>query len=152
MAELTVEERIAAAQKRREEIKEAEGKLKLEQLAVDLEAIAELEAEHGHERVIRIELGGWKPGLGAPTCIGVLVPTGATHLIKRFTDQVHRTKEHSPERIRAQEQLAAECWVYPEKGSDAQKAVLELCAGIANNIALQVVQAAQGVAEEQGKG
>jgi hypothetical protein len=43
------------------------------------------------------------------------------------------------------------CWGYPAKGSDAQKAVLELAPGIASNMALQVVKAAQGVAENEGK-
>lgn len=147
----TAQERIAAAQKRRADLAKLEAEKKLDQQATDLEAIADLEAEHGNDRVIRIELGAWKPGIGAPTSVAVRVPLASEKLCQRFIEQINRAKEGSKERLNAQDALATECMIYPEKGSEALKAALEIAPLILSHAALQIVKASQGRAEEEGK-
>ena len=150
---LTAQQRIDAANKRRQSTKDAEAAAKLEQAATDIEAIADLESTHGYDRVIAIGIDGvWKPGMGAPTRIAVRVPLGSDGMCKRFIDQINRAKEGSKDRILAQDSLAIECWIYPEKGSDAYQAAIEIAPMILSNAALQIVKAAQGVAEAEGKG
>lgn len=147
----TAQERIDAAKARRMKTSEAEGEAKLEQEATDLEAIADLEAEHGFDRIIRIGLNAWKPGMGAPASIAVRVPLGSEKLCQRFIETINRSKEGAKERLTAQDALAVECWVYPPKGSDPYKAALEIAPLILSHAALQIVRASQGKAEEEGK-
>lgn len=149
---ISAQERIDAAQKRRQDRLAKEAEAKLEQQAADLEAIADLEEEFGHERVIRIELGAWTPGMGAPTSVAVRVPLGSEMNCAKFIERINKAKEGSKERLVAQDDLAKECWVYPPKGSDAYKAALEVAPLILSHSALQIVKASQGVAESEGKG
>jgi len=149
---LSAAERIAAANKRREEQAKIEAKAREEQEAVDLESIADLECEHGFDRIIRIKIGTWKPGIGAPTSIAVRVPLGSEMNCAKFIQRINKAKEGSQERLTAQNDLAKECWVYPPLGTDAQKAAIEIAPLIYSNAALQIVQAAQGQAETEGKG
>jgi hypothetical protein len=147
----TPEERIAAAKARRQAQADAEALAKSEQMAADLEAVADAEAEHGYDRIIRIDLTGWRPGMGAPTCVAVRVPMAADKLCQRFIEQINRSKEHSRERLTAQDLLGAACIVYPAPNSDAYKAALEVAPLILSHAAMQVVRASQGKAEEEGK-
>lgn len=149
---LTAQERIDAANKRRSQKANAESLLKLEQQATDLEAIADLEDTHGHDRIIRIELTSWTPGQGAPTSIAVRVPMGSEKNCAKFNDRINKAKEGSKEKLSAQDDLAKECWVYPVFGSDAYKAALEIAPMILNQACLQIMLASQGVAEKEGKG
>lgn len=150
---LTADERIAAAAKRRDGLRNAFTAALREQQASDDEAITDLEASMGFGRVLRISIAGcWKPGIGAPTAIAVEVPTGSSKLAQRFIQQINRAKEGSLERLTAQDSLSTECWLYPPKGSDGHKAALEIAPLILSNAALQLVKASQGVAEEEGKG
>ena len=149
----TAQERIDAARKRSADTASAQADAFLEQLATDLEAKADLEATHGFDRVRAISIQGvWKPGAGAPTLVCVVIPKGSDKLCQRFIETVNHAKEGSRERLKAQDDLASECWAYPVKGSESQKAALELAPLILSNAALQIVQASQGVAEETGKG
>lgn len=149
---LTAKERILAAQKKRDAVKTSEEEPRDEQLATDLERIADLEAEHGYDRIIRIDLTGWRPGMGAPTLVGVRVPMQSEKKCQRFIDQINRAKEHSKERLTAQDLLGESCMAYPEPGSDAYKAALEIAPLILSHAAAQIVKASQGQAEEEGKG
>lgn len=152
MSDLTPQERIEVAQKRRQATRDAEANAKIEQAASDIEAITDLESEYGFDRVIAISIEGvWCPGKGAPTRVAFKVPLGSERLGQRFIEQVNRSKEGSPERIKAQDSLATECWIYPAKGSDAQKAALEIAPLLLSNAALQIVRASEGKAEEAGK-
>lgn len=149
----TAQERIAAAQKKRDEQRAKERVERDEQEAIDLEAIADLEAEHGEARIVAISIANvWKPGAGAPVRIAALVPTGTSKLAQRWIDQINRSKEHSRDRLTAQDALATECWLYPAKGSEGHKAALELAPLILGNLAVQIVLASQGLAEAEGKG
>ena len=149
---LSAADRIAAANKKREAQSKAEAKEKEEQEATDLEAISELEYEHGFDRIIRIKLSTWKPGIGAPTSIAVRVPLGSEMNCTKFIHRINKSKEGSPEKISAQVDLAKECWVYPPMGSDAQKAAAEIAPLIYSNAAYQIIRAAQGQEESEGKG
>lgn len=149
---MTAQERIAAVQARRARQAEGEANARLEQEATDLEAIADLEATHGNDRVIAITIGTWKPGVGAPARIAVRVPLGSEKLCQRFIEQINKAKEGSRERLTAQDALATECWEYPPKGSEGFKAALEVAPLILSHAALQIVKAAQGQAESEGKG
>jgi hypothetical protein len=144
--------RLDAANERREAIKRELAAEQILQAAIDVEAITELEAVEGFNRVIAIDLGAvWKPGVGAPTRVAFTVPTESDGLCQRFIETINKHKEGSRERITAQNALAIECWRYPEKGSDGYKAARELAALVLSNAALQIVHAAEGRAQEQGK-
>lgn len=149
---LTAQERIDAINMRRSALAKAEKEARQEQEATDLEAIADLEDLYGHERVIRINLGPWKPGMGAPASIAVKIPLGNEMNLAKFIQRINRAKDGSQEKLSAQDDLAKECWVYPPRGSDAYKAALECAPLILSNAALQIVQASQGVVEQEGKG
>lgn len=148
---LTAQERIDAAQAKRKALADKELDAKIEQLATDLEAICELEAEHGHDRVIRINLSSWVPGMAAPTCLAVRVPLESEKNCSKFIDRIHRAKDGSQEKLRAQDDLARECIVYPPKGSEAYKAALEIAPLVLSHVALQIINASQGQVEEQKK-
>lgn len=148
---LTAQERIDAINMRRSALAKAEKEARQEQEATDLEAIADLEDLYGHERVIRISLGPWKPGMG-PASIAVKVPLGSELNLSKFIQRINRAKEGSQEKLSAQDDLAKECWIYPPRGSDAYKAALECAPLILSNAALQIVNASQGVVEQEGKG
>lgn len=149
---LTAQERIDAINMRRSALAKSEKEARQEQEATDLEAIADLEDLYGHERVIRISLGPWKPGMGAPASVAVKIPLGAEMNLAKFVQRINRAKDGSQEKLSAQDDLAKECWIYPPKGSDAYKAALEIAPMILVNAALQVVLASQGVVESEGKG
>ena len=70
----TPAERIAAAQAKRAALQAVEAEAHAEQQATDLEALADLEATHGYERVFSVVLGGWTPGKGAATMVIARVP------------------------------------------------------------------------------
>lgn len=147
----TAAERIAAARSKRDALQAVEETARDEQLANDLEAIADLEAEHGFERIIRIQLPGWTPGKGAPTCVAVRVPYAKEQKCKRFIQLINASKEHTRERIEASEQLGESCMVYPKLGTDEYKAALEIAPLILTHAAAQIVKASQGQVEKREK-
>ena len=143
-------DRIAAAQARRDALKAAEAEMFAEKFATDLEALAELEAEHGEARVLRIDIGGWKPGAGAATMIVGRVPTKKDSIYKRFVDTVAK---QNADNVKATDTLAAACLVYPAReDADLFAATMELAPGALTTLGLQLVKAVQGHAEEEKKG
>jgi hypothetical protein len=60
-----LQKRREALANKRDEQRTSEAKAHALQEIVDLEAIAELEAEHGFDRVLPVKLIGWKPGADA---------------------------------------------------------------------------------------
>jgi hypothetical protein len=115
--------------------------------AADIDAITDLEIEHGDSNVGVINL----PFLaGLPTCVAVRCPKPAE--LKRF--RVRVTPKHEKDRPDAAEaaaELAATCRIYP-----ADKDVYErLCAarpGLASQLGGKAVELATGNAEAEGKG
>ncbi|MBP9863389.1 MAG: hypothetical protein KBD62_35920 [Kofleriaceae bacterium] len=144
----TAAERIAAVNERRERLKKEEAAAFAEQQANDLEALADLEATHGFDRVVRIDLNGWKPASGAATMIVVRVPLKSEDYFKRFEDTVSKPKSDN---LKATTQLASACLVYPSD-KDLLAATMELAPGILSNAGLQIIHAVQGRAEEEKKG
>lgn len=149
----TADQRIAAAQARRERLRaEQEAALK-EQQATDLEALADLEAEHGFDRVLRIDLVGWKPGVGAAALLAVRVPEGRESVVKRFEQTVATSKERTPTNLQALKTLGEACVVYPDRKSqrDLYDATLELAPAILSKAGELVIKAVQGRGEEEKK-
>lgn len=149
---MTPQERIAAALAKREAQKQAEAAAFAEQQATDIEALVELEAEHGFDRILRIDIKGWRPGSGAATLVAAKIPTGSSSLVRRYEQRVARAKQGTTEILDAGEQLAKACVVYPALDSELGKATLDLAPGILANVALQVIRHVQGEAEEEKKG
>jgi hypothetical protein len=79
---MTPAERIAAAQAKRAALQAQTEEAYQEQLASDLEALADIEAEHGFDRVARVNLGGWVPDVGLPTLVAVRVPRASEVVYK----------------------------------------------------------------------
>lgn len=148
-----LEERIAKAQERRRQVVADERIPKLTQQADDLEALADLEVEHGSERILRIDLRGWVPGRGAATLVAALLPEAGDHKFKRFQQVAARgEKLKSAERVDAQESLARSCVAYPnpKDNKDLYDATVALAPGILGHVAKQIVDYVQGKAIEEG--
>lgn len=148
----TAAERIAAALAKREALKTAEAEAFAEQQATDLEALFELETEHGFDRVVRIDLNGWKPGAGAATMVVVVVPTGTDKSYLRFQETAAKAKPQSTTVMNAATLLASVCMVYPAPKSDLLAATLELAPGIMVHAGQQIAKVVEGKAEEEKKG
>jgi hypothetical protein len=157
----TVDEQIEALNERRAKGKEAHDTAWKTQHVVDLAALADLEDEHGYDRLVRVELRGWKADSGAATMAVAKRARKSDKLYKRFVDMVRRSKKGEKidegEVEKAGNLLANSCLVYPappEKGADggAYEATLELFPGLLTSVANAIVVAAMGKAEEEGKG
>lgn len=148
---VTPAERVAAANERRAALKALEAEAHAEQQASDIERLVDLEEKHGFDRVLRIDLGGWKPGAGAATMLVARVPLASEPAFKRFQDTIAKPKT---DHIEAANTLAATCIVYPHRKDDKDlyEATLELAPGILSAVAAEVVKAAMGHAEEEKKG
>lgn len=97
-------------QERRAKRKEANAKARLEQEAIDREAIDALEEEHGADNVAALEVNGFVKGL--PALVVVRSP-GGTPFYKRYVDQVRKANKNTALIGRAQELLGESCIVYP---------------------------------------
>lgn len=150
----TPAERIAAANAKREALKAAEAAAHAEQQATDIEALVELEEKHGFERVLRIDIGGWKSGEGAATLVVVRIPKTSESVFKRHEQTISKAKEGSTSKLDSAHLLADTCLLYPsrETQKDLYNATMDLAPGLRTNIAAQLVTAAMGQAEEEKKG
>jgi hypothetical protein len=152
--ELTSEERIAAAQKRREAVKAAHERAFSAQLADDLEAIADLEEDpdHGWTGITVIDIPDcWKPGRGAATRLAFKLPERGTMLYRQFLDFLNRDKSKPGEKTKVGDQLGMDCLVYPEPKSEMARATLELAAGVLQTAAIEIGKAVSGRRAEEGK-
>ena len=147
-------ERIAAAMAKRESIKASEALAFAEQQATDIEALVDLEGEHGFERIIRIDIDGWKPGVGAATMVVIRVPLSSEKVFKRFQDTFAKAKEGSTTKSDAGITLGRACVVYPSEKTDKAlfDATIELADGVLAHAGGQIVGRLQGSAEEEKKG
>jgi hypothetical protein len=157
----SIDEQIEALNERRQTIREKHEAAHKAQHLVDLTALADLEVEHGYDRLIRVELRGWKADSGATTMAVALRARKSDKLYKRFVDMVRRSKKgekiNEEEVERAGDMLAQSCLVYPappskDAPSEAYEATLELFPGLLTSVASAIVTAAMGKAEEEGKG
>jgi hypothetical protein len=150
----TPADRIAAALAKREALKAQEAEAFAEQQAADIEALVELEEEHGFDRVLRIDIGGWKPASGAATMVAARVPMGSEKVYKRFQETVAKAKPQSTTTLTAATVLGESCLIYPPKSDakDLYEATLELAPGILVHVGQQIAKAVEGKAEEEKKG
>ncbi len=158
-----VDEQIAALLERRAQSRaEHDAAHKLQHLA-DLTALVALEEEHGVERLLRVEIKGWKSGSGAVAMVVAKRARKSDKLFSRFVAMMRASKKcekvDDNEMERAANLLAESCIVYPavpKKGEanpdGAYEATLELAPGLLTNVAGAIVTAAMGKAEEEGKG
>jgi hypothetical protein len=136
-------------EKRRADRLAAKNKARAEQELADLEAIDKLEAA-GDEVLRTMTANDFKPGV--PYRIAFRSPSPEVY--KRYADQVGNAlqKGDAGARKKAQELLAQSCIAYPEKGSDAYKALLAGFPGVLLSMAIEVAKVAELEAEEEGKG
>lgn len=144
-------DRIAELEARRAKRRADHEKAFAEQQLVDLEALDLLEEEHGWARVLRIDLEGWRAGSGSTTMVVCRVPVGSDVVVKKFMQQVHAKDAKPAQVVAAEEELGNATIVYPEKGSDAYVATVEMAPAVLGHVAAQVVKVVQGRAAEEGK-
>ncbi len=84
---------------------------KEEQQAIDAQALYDAGEEHGVDKIREVPLTSFLPGL--PTLVVIRRPTKMEH--KRFTDLTAKKGAETPEYMKAAEQLAGACVVYPPK-------------------------------------
>jgi hypothetical protein len=153
-----LDEQLAAIAKARAVRKGAEDVARKRQQVVDMAALSELEEEHGHNRVLRIDIEGWKSGAGAATLVAVLLPERRDAKFKRFQQELNKERPDSPKRIEAADRLARSCIVYPDPkdeehgGKALFEATIELAPGLLTHVANQIDGWATGKAIEEGKG
>jgi hypothetical protein len=145
-----LQKRREALANKRDEQRTSEAKAHALQEIVDLEAIAELEAEHGFDRVLPVKLIGWKPGADAATHIAVRVPLKRESLIKRYESQITKPKADLAAALHT---LAEACVVYPDRKTqkDLYEATMELAPGILSKSGGLIVKAVEGKADEEKK-
>lgn len=160
--ELTQEEladkKIAEAQARRDARKAHVELARKIQLAADIEVLDRLEEEHGHERVIRIDLIGWddKVPAGTPTMVIAKVPTQRA-VYRRHNDQIANAvaSKDGKAAVDAKATLGRSCLIYPnEKDHPEQyKAVMDLTGeGILVSVGNQISAIMDGRSASEGKG
>jgi hypothetical protein len=131
----------------RREARKAEVRKALEtQLVIDLDAINELEIEHGDSNVAVIRLPYTE---GLPAAVACRCPKPAE--VKRFRARLKpkHEKDH-PDQFAAAEELAAACRIYPDKETYDKLCVAR--AGIAGQLSGEAMKLATGKEEAEGKG
>lgn len=151
-----LDEQLASIAKARAARKGGEDLARKRQQVVDLEALSGLEEEHGFNRVLRIDIEGWKSGAGAATMVVVLLPERRDAKFKRFQQELNKERPESSKRLDAADKLARSCLVYPDAKTDDGKSLLEstleLAPGLLTHVANQIDGWATGKAMEEGKG
>lgn len=139
---------IEEIEKRRAERRAKHDNARREQELADLEAIDALESAQD-EPLHTMTSNSFKPGVSVK--IAFRAPTPLEY--KRYCDQVGRAQQKGDpiERRKAQETLAAVCWVYPEKDSDGRKAMLDAFPGVLVSLAIEAAKVAELRAEDEGK-
>jgi hypothetical protein len=148
---VTPQERIEAAKKKIADQREAHENARLEQHAIDLEKLAELEAEHGPDRLVRVGLKSW--GSGAATIVVARLPAARDVVFRRYEQTIAKAKPGTTQVLDASHQLTESCLVYPAKSTDPAlyAATMELAPGAHTHLALLIAKGVQG-AEDEGKG
>lgn len=151
---MTADEIIKAAEARREALRAAHAEAHKLQQAIDIVALVDLEEAHGFERVLRVDIGGWKAGVGAATMVVARIPDRREAFFRRYEQTVAKAKPGTTAALDAAHMLAEACLIYPSKKehSELHEATMELAAGVLTNLALQVAKIVQGNAEEEKKG
>ena len=151
MTDDEIQERRDAIAAKREGQRKTESQAHALQELTDLEAIVELEAGHGYDRVLPVKLNGWKPDEGAATHIAVRVPMRREQTYKRFEAQTSKPKADLPAALHL---LAESCVVYPDRKAQKElyENTMELAPGILSKAGGLIVKAVEGNADEEKKG
>jgi hypothetical protein len=115
--------------------------------ASDLEAIDELEQEHGDSNVKVIHV---PYTAGLPTCVAVRTPKPAEAKRYRARVKTQPGSKHAPDYVVAAEELAETCLVYPTK--ELYERLVEARPGLATQVGLKALELSTGVEEAEGKG
>lgn len=125
---------------------DAEAEAREAQEAIDLEALYEAREEHGVTgAVIAVKMPGYKEGL--PTMAIARRPKPIE--FKRFQDQTAKKDAGTPEAIKAAEQVASICLVYPPPDTFAK--MIEVCPGLKIALGSAAVGLAAAKAQEDAK-
>lgn len=116
------------------------------QEAIDLEALFDARQEHGITgAVVAVKMPGYTEGL--PLMAIARRPTKME--FKRFQDQTAKKDAGTPEAIKAAEQVATVCLVYPP--ADVLAKMVEVCPGIKIALGSAAVGLATAKAREDEK-
>lgn len=147
----TAAQRVAEANARRVARREVAAKAELERLAIDLEAIDALEAEHGHERIKVLSVAYHTPDL--PVRVAVRTPDQPE--MDRYRATVRDRGEpgsrgfRKGDVIKAHEDLAAVTLVYPDEPTFALLCALK--PALKGQVGGAAALLATADEEEQGK-
>lgn len=137
---------IEEIEARRTARREANEKARLEQLAIDLEALDALEAQHGDGRVGRIDLPAFVPGL--PVFVVVTCPAEDVH--RRYRAMMRAGVNDKRKQLEAFDMLGASCLGYPDKAKFSE--VVAKFGGIPDGVGLLASKLADGRSADEGKG
>jgi hypothetical protein len=142
-------ERLAEIEQRRKERQAAADEARLEQEAIDMEAIDKLEEEYGVEGFVFVRLNSHCPGL--PTLAAAVNASGPQ--LKRYRAEVDVVTKDQQTRVKntteASEQLARACLKYPSKEEYA--AMCEARGGLGANLGQALVERAQAKSAADAK-
>lgn len=140
--------KIEEIQRKRDERREAIQRAKEEQFAKDLEVLASLEEEHGHDAVVRLDMERFVEG--QPTFVVIKAPSRAAY--KRFQDTMAiAEKGRGQKPLEVHEQFARACWVYPAERAE-QEALLESFPGVSLSMSIRAQRFAEARVVDEGKG
>ena len=123
------------------------------QRELDMEALVDLETQHGYGRThpVKLEADAWQDGTSSPTMLILVLPKRSDLYFKRYKDMSVGAKVPAQQKQRASDMLAGSCTVYPEAKSDALEALLELADGILDQATALIVSKVQGLEADRVK-
>lgn len=136
--------RLEAIREKREARKE---KLRAdfdEQRAIDLEAVDDLEIEHGDNAIASVDIP-YRPG--EPTLVCVRAPNVAE--MKRYRARVKPRKGGEVAAVEAAEELARSVMVYP--GPEMRETLTQRIPMLEANAGVKALQLAGAISEDEGK-
>lgn len=138
---------IATIERRREEGRAKHEKKRLEQYATDLEALADLEDEHGCDAVASLTTDRFVEGL--PTMVVIKAPDGKAY--KKFVDQIRLAQGKAKKIGEAQDDLADYVWLYPSD-KEKREEMKQKFPGTLASIVIVATKLADLREREEGKG
>jgi hypothetical protein len=145
-----VSDRLAEIEAARAKRRADSDRARDEQKATDLEAISELEIEHGDTNISTLECP-YTPGL--PVMLAVRTPKPAE--MKRYRDGCKPDKNGRSDALGPAILLAEICRVYPPRDEDGTALYARVCEarpGVNVQLGVLAVKLAAGKAEDEGKG
>lgn len=142
---MSVDESLEAVEARRAAKREARRKEYEAQRAIDLAALDALEDEHGASKIAVVDVPH-SPGL--PTLVVARLPKPAE--VERYRSRVKDRAEKKGDPIKAAEELASVCLLYPAR--DVYDAIIAERHALHAQLGAAALTLSVGEAQEQGKG